>query len=62
MSGMRYTQSINVIVAAAAGGCITWKPRVRAAVLKVSATRRNSVTVNKALSLSSATTFDDLGT
>ena len=35
---------------------------MRAAVLKVSATLRNSVTVNKALSVSSATTLDDLGT
>lgn len=45
-----------------AGALVTWNPRVRAAVLKVSATLRNNVTVNRALSVSSATTFDDLGT
>ena len=35
---------------------------MRAAVLNVSATRRKRVTVNNALSLSSATTFEDRGT
>lgn len=41
---------------------LAWKPRVRAADLNVSATRLKRVTVNRALSLSSATTLDDLGT
>ena len=44
------------------GWGLAWKPCVRAADLNVSATRLKRVTVNKALSLSSATTLDDLGT
>lgn len=41
---------------------LAWKPRVLAADLNVSATRLKRVTVKRALSLSSATTLEDLGT